>query len=64
MYTILGVKTTGSQKEIKQSYYKMAKKYHPDFQPKDLKQSEVDEAAEMFKKVQKAYEVLKNPISR
>ena len=42
----------------------MAKKYHPDFQGPDITEKERDQASEMFKKVQKAYEVLSNPISR
>ena len=35
LYTALGVKTTASAKEIKLAYYKLAKKYHPDFNPGD-----------------------------
>ena len=31
LYTVLGCKTTASGKEVKLAYYKMAKKYHPDF---------------------------------
>ena len=31
LYTMLEVKTTASAKEIKLAYYKLAKKYHPDF---------------------------------
>jgi DnaJ-class molecular chaperone len=58
----LGIKTTASSKEIKLAYYKLAKKYHPDFNPGEGKNQ--DKAAEMFKKVLKAYEVLSNPISR
>lgn len=43
----------------------MAKKYHPDFlQGQGVTEAEQEEAAEMFKKVQKAYEVLSNPIAR
>ena len=42
----------------------MAKKYHPDFQGPDISDTDRNETAEMFKKVQKAYEVLKNPIKR
>ena len=60
---ILAVKPSSGQKEIKLSYYKMAKKYHPDFLH-NVSQAEKDEANEMFKKVQKSYEVLGNAISR
>jgi len=35
LYTVLKVKTTASPKEIKLAYYKMAKKYHPDFNPEE-----------------------------
>ena len=62
LYTQLGVKTTAPAKEIKLAYYKMAKKYHPDFNPGEGKDQE--KAAEMFKKILKSYEVLSNPISR
>ena len=62
LYTTLGVKTSASAKEIKLAYYKLAKKYHPDFNPGEGKDQ--DKAAEMFKKILKAYEVLSNPISR
>ena len=31
LYTILSVKPSTKQKDIKLAYYKMAKKYHPDF---------------------------------
>ena len=41
----------------------MAKKYHPDFQF-DLSDKEKAEAEVHFKKIQKAYEVLSNPVSR
>lgn len=60
LYTTLGVKTTASAKEIKLAYYKLAKKYHPDFN----QEGDSAKAGEMFKKVHKAYEVLSNPISR
>jgi DnaJ-class molecular chaperone len=31
LYTVLNVRTTATPKEIKLAYYKLAKKYHPDF---------------------------------
>jgi len=58
----LGVKSNASAKDIKLAYYKLAKKYHPDFNPGEGKDQ--DKAAEMFKKILKSYEVLSNPISR
>ena len=63
-YTILGAKPSMKQKEIKKEYYKMAKKYHPDFIGPDVSDKQKEEASEMFKKVQKAYECLSNPIAR
>ena len=50
-YTILGAKPSMKQKEIKKEYYKMAKKYHPDFIGPDVTEKQRDEASEMFKKV-------------
>ena len=65
MYTILQVKPSSKQGDIKKAYYKMAKKYHPDFlMGEDHSEAEREEAAEMFKKISKAYEVLSNPIAR
>jgi DnaJ-class molecular chaperone len=60
LYTLLNVKTTASSKQIKMAYYKLAKQYHPDFN----RDKDEEKAAEMFKRVHKAYEVLSNPISR
>lgn len=51
-YDILGVDKDASQDEIKSSYRKLAKKYHPDLNPDD----QVAEAK--FKEVTEAYEVL------
>lgn len=43
----------------------MAKKYHPDFLQGDgFTDAEREQASEMFKKIQKSYEVLSNPIAR
>ena len=51
-YTTLGVAKTATTKEIKQTYRKLARKYHPDVNPGD----KVAEAR--FKEVNEAYEVL------
>ena len=51
-YEILGVSRTASQDEIKRTYRRLAKQYHPDRNPGN-KQAEAK-----FKEVQAAYEVL------
>ena len=52
LYQVLGVAKTASDSEIKSAFRKLARKYHPDLN-KDNK-----EAAEKFKEVNAAYEVL------
>lgn len=56
-YKTLGVEKTASDEEIKKSYRKMARKYHPDV-------SKAPDAEQKFKEVSEAYEVLKNPEKR
>ncbi|HHV38993.1 MAG TPA: J domain-containing protein [Tepidimicrobium sp.] len=51
-YKILGVGKDASDKEIRNRYRKLAKKYHPDLNPDDLR------AQERFKEINEAYEVL------
>jgi curved DNA-binding protein len=56
-YQILGVKKNSTQDEIKRSYRKLARKYHPDLNSES-------NAEERFKEVGEAYEVLKDPEKR
>ena len=56
-YKIMGVKRDASQDEIKRSYRKLARKYHPDV-------SKETDAEARFKEVGEAYEVLKDPEKR
>ena len=56
-YDTLGVKRDASQDEIKRSYRKLARKYHPDI-------SKETDAEAQFKQVGEAYEVLKDPEKR
>ncbi len=51
-YEILDISEDASQAEIKSSYRKLAKKYHPDLNQGD------EEAQERFKEINQAYEVL------
>jgi len=50
-YETLGVKKDASADEIKSAYRRLAKKYHPDL-------NKTPEAAEKFKEINEAYEVL------
>ena len=57
-YAALGVTRSSTEKEIKQAYRKLARKYHPDVNPGDAK------AEARFKDINEANEVLGNPDSR
>lgn len=54
-YELLEVDYNATQEQIKRSYYKLAKKYHPDINPK---------TANLFKYITAAYNVLSNPKER
>lgn len=58
IYEMLGVDPDCSQAEIKTAYRKLARKYHPDVNPGD------ETAAQKFKDIKEAYDVLKNPLTR
>lgn len=51
-YEVLGVERGADDREIKKAYRRLAQKYHPDRNPDD------DTAAEKFREVSDAYEVL------
>ncbi len=57
-YAILGVKRGASDKEIRQAYRRLARKYHPDVNAGDKA------AEEKFKEINAAYEVLSDPQKR
>src|SRR5262245_6952211 len=57
-YQILGVPRTASEADIKKAYRKLARKYHPDFNPNNK------QAEDKFKQVQEAYEVLSDADKR
>ena len=56
-YQTLGVARSATAEEIKKSYRRLARKYHPDV-------SKEKDAERKFKEVQEAYEVLKDPDKR
>lgn len=56
-YSILGVDKSASDDEIKSAYRRLAKKYHPDL-------NKTEEAANKFKEINEAYQVLGDPKKR
>ncbi|PSB04049.1 DnaJ C-terminal domain-containing protein [Merismopedia glauca] len=57
-YSILGVGRNATDDEIKKSFRRLARKYHPDMNPGDKK------AEAQFKEANEAYEVLSDPEKR
>ncbi len=56
-YKIMGLSRTASPEEIKRTYRRLARKYHPDV-------SKEPNAEERFKEISEAYEVLRDPEKR
>lgn len=57
-YSVLGVGKTATEDELKSAFRKLARQYHPDLHPGD------EAAANKFKEVNEAYEVLSDPQKR
>ncbi len=57
-YKILGVERAASPDELKRAYRRLARKHHPDVNPDDA------QAAERFKEINEAYDVLSDPAKR
>lgn len=58
LYAVLGVKRGASPDDIKKSYRKLARRYHPDVNPGNK------EAEERFKEISQAYDVLSDSEKR
>lgn len=58
LYQVLGITKTASEAEIKSAYRKLARKYHPDLNKDDKN------AAEKFKEISNAYDILGNAEKR
>ena len=54
-FKILGISRDSTDKEIKIAFRKLARKFHPDLNPKD------DMAESEFKEINEAYEILSDP---
>src|SRR5439155_3674144 len=57
-YEVLGVKRDASDKDVRQAYRRLARKFHPDLNPNDKK------AEDSFKEISGAYEVLSDKEKR
>lgn len=57
-YEVLGIDHNASQEEIKRAYRRLARQFHPDVNPNNKK------AAERFKEINEAYQVLSDPQKR
>ena len=57
-YNILGVSRSAGEREIKQAYRRLARKYHPDINPGDKS------AEGKFKQINEAYEVISDKEKR
>jgi curved DNA-binding protein len=57
-YSTLGVAKTATEKELKQAFRRLARKFHPDVNPGDKT------AESKFKEINEAYEVLGDPAKR
>lgn len=56
-YEVLGVSKNATKEEIKKAYRKLSKQYHPDI-------NKAPDAAEKFKEIKEAYEVLSDDQKR
>ena len=62
-YAVLGLDSTATAKEIKKAYKRRASQWHPDkWVGKSIE--EIEDAEAIFKDIEEAYRVLKDPVNR
>lgn len=60
LYDLLGVSPEAGSSEIKKAYHNLVRREHPDKKP----ESEREEAAQRFREIQEAYDILREPETR
>ena len=64
-FRLFGLEKSCSREEVRQAYFRLAKKYHPDrFSQKHRSEQLLDKITELFQHISKAYEVLMDPARR
>lgn len=63
-YELLGVKNDADATEIKKAYFNISKIWHSDKTPYWAPEEEQDNANEIFKRIQDAYDILSDPSKR
>ena len=64
-YAVLEVTEAASAEQIKAAYRRLAREYHPDSLPPDVRDRRIaKDAEERFKQIQAAYDVLSDPERR
>jgi len=65
LYAVLSVDGQANQDDIQAAYHERAKKFHPDrFQSSDISNETKAKAEQVFARINEAYLVLRNPVSR
>ncbi len=63
-YEVLGLGREATSSQVKQAYFSLAKKYHPDRTPENMDRSERKDVESLFARIAEAYGVLSNDASR
>ena len=63
-YQILDVSSSSSKEEIKRSYFRLARAYHPDLFDQELAQDVKQKIEEVFASITKAYRILSDEVDR
>jgi curved DNA-binding protein CbpA len=63
-FDVLGISRASTEAQVKEAYFKLAKRYHPDTQHEPALKDLAGQLEAVFIRIGEAYEVLRNPLSR